>query len=127
MIAFSMWLPVHMTRLICGLFFLALLQGCVTVEIGTSDICNNSKSNGSPLFDPTGCNPGELYAGSAVGFKDSVTRVLVPPGSPLMCSAPNSKKCNTNLGPGKCGLAPNSPPCIPWFRAVDNWCYCGCP
>jgi hypothetical protein len=118
---FSMWLPVHTTRLLCGLFFIALLQGCLTVDVnvGTTDVCDKSK-------DPTGCNTSETWAGSAVGFKDTVTGVIIPTGSPLMCSGANSKRCNTTLGPGKCGFS-SATKCINWYNPGNFVCKCDCP
>ena len=125
---FSMWLPIHMTRLICGLFFLALLQGCMTIDlkIGASDVCDKSRAEKGDS-DPTGCNTPEAYAGSAVGFKDTTTGMTIPVGSPLMCSGANSKRCNTGfLGPGKCGFS-SATKCINWYSPGTQVCKCDCP
>lgn len=122
---FSMWLPVHMTRLLCGLFFIALLQGCITVDVnvGTTDVCDKSKAES----DPTGCNVPEAWSGSAVGFKNTQTGVIITAPSTLMCSGPNSTRCNTTIGFGNCGIGSNKKACINKYDPTFSICSCGCP
>lgn len=121
----SMWLPMYTTRLICGLFFISLLQGCMWIDlkIGTNDVCGKSQSD----VEPTGCNTPEAWSGSAVGFKNIVTGEIIPPGSSLMCSGANSKRCNTTLGPGYCGLGSNKRSCINKYDPSSFVCKCECP
>lgn len=120
---FNTWLPVLTMRLLCGLFLIALLQGCMTIDVkvGTTDVCDKSDP------PPTGCNPPESYAGSAVGFLNTGTGLPVPPGSPFMCSGPNSKRCNTTLGAGFCGLGNNKRSCINKYDPNSFVCKCECP
>jgi hypothetical protein len=114
-------ISVPLVRLFCGLFVLALAQGCVWVDIG-KDSCGKSKTNEQGERDPTGCIS-EPWPGSAVGFKDVATGQPVPPGSPLMCTGPNSRRCKPT-NPGNCGFGP---PCVTkYYSNTDRSCKCEC-
>jgi len=108
--------------LACGLLLAGLISGCtepfvkVAVQVDTCQAGGMGKPI-DELSPPGLCNV-MTYSGSAVGFIDDNNGGVIPPGSPLSCSA--SYKCKALPGTCVSGVACKS------HRATNGSCYCGC-
>jgi len=108
--------------LFAGLMMLLLLGACAEVKVtcppaGGGGVCDTDEC------PPGGCN--QPYVpwpnGSPVGFKNTVTGVIITAPTNLICNAV-SNKCQST--PGNCGFGKT---CRNWYRPTDSFCHCGCP
>ena len=113
--------------MLLGMFLALLLQGCSTnveVKCGPGGMEGSDKNGIGNKNLVGGCiQPFVPWVnGTAAGFKNTVTKQIIPTPTNLTCSAVGSNKCQSS--PGNCGF---NKTCRNWYRPTDSFCYCGCP
>lgn len=107
-----------------GLLMLLLLGACADVKVTCPPAGGGGGECTGEDCPPGGCiQPFVPYVnGNAAGFKNTVTKALIPTPTTITCTLAGSNKCQSIAG--NCGF---NKTCINWYRPTDSFCYCGCP